>query len=129
MTRFRIVTCMTAILLAGKGILACRLFAAGATLALAKPSARRVLTTIAKIRSDLIAQLRRLRWIDRAAREGASAAWLSDSTTPAGTPHRTWSYPRASGSSTCPATPPSYSPEIQSFGSGDVAVWGEPKVD
>src|SRR4051794_11029802 len=44
----------------------------------------------------------------RPGRDG-SASSCSGSTTPAGTPHRTWSCPRASGSFTCPATPPSFS--------------------
>src|SRR4051812_38958651 len=41
-----------AILLAGAGILACRMFAAGMTLALAKTSARRVRKITAEMRCD-----------------------------------------------------------------------------
>src|SRR5829696_10241770 len=46
---------------------------------------------------------------DPLAPRGASGSSCSFSTTPAGPPHRTWLCPRASGWSTCPATPPSFS--------------------
>src|SRR3954468_198253 len=42
-------------------------------------------------------------------RDGIASS-CSGSTAPAGTPHRTWSCRRASGSPTCPRTPPSFSP-------------------
>src|SRR3954447_5831782 len=45
----------------------------------------------------------------RLGRDGIASSCLS-STTPAGTPHRTWPCRTGSGPSTCPHTPPSFSP-------------------
>src|SRR4051812_9402186 len=57
----------------------------------------------------------------RLGRDGIASSCLS-STTPAGTPNRTWLCRMGSGSSTCPHTPPSFSPPSTS-GPSSTSHW------
>ena len=59
------------ILVAGAGILACRLLTSGTMLAFARPAARQTRMVTAAVRTDLMTFLHRLRWQDRVALESA----------------------------------------------------------